>query len=45
MKNIFTRPVKYEIRQNNVDAKMITYFTKNYENDICDILIELWERD
>ena len=24
---------------------MITYFTANYENDICDNLIELWERD
>ena len=24
---------------------MITYFTGNYENDICDNLIELWEKD
>ena len=24
---------------------MITYFTGNYENDICDDLIELWEKD
>ena len=24
---------------------MITYFTANYENPICDKLIELWERD
>ena len=24
---------------------MMTYFTANYENDICDNLIELWERD
>ena len=24
---------------------MITYFTANYENDICDNLIELWEKD
>ena len=24
---------------------MITYFTANYENDICGSLIELWERD
>ena len=36
---------KYEIRLHNVDTNMITYFTANYENDICDSLIELWERD
>ena len=24
---------------------MITYFTANYDNDICGNLIELWERD
>ena len=24
---------------------MIRYFTANYENDICDNLIEVWERD
>ena len=24
---------------------MRTYFTTNYENDICGNLIELWERD
>ena len=24
---------------------MITYFTANYEDDICDNKIELWERD
>ena len=24
---------------------MITYFTANYEDDICDNIIELWERD
>ena len=24
---------------------MIIYFTENYENNICDNLIELWERD
>ena len=24
---------------------MIKYFTTNYENDICDSLIEVWERD
>ena len=36
---------KYEIRLNNVDANMITCFTANYENDICDNLIELWDRD
>ena len=29
---------------NNVDASMITYFKANYENDICDNLIKLWER-
>ena len=39
------RSEKYEIRLNNVDANMITYFTANYENDICDNLIELWEKD
>ena len=39
------RSEKYEIRLNNVNANMITYFTANYENDVCDILIELWERD
>ena len=39
------RSEKYEVRLNNVDANMITYFTANYENDICDNLIELWERD
>ena len=36
---------KYEIRLNNVDANMITCITANYENDICDNLIELWDRD
>ena len=39
------RPEKYEILVNNIDAKIITYFTANYDNDICDNLIELWERD
>ena len=39
------RSEKYEIQLNNVDANMITYFTANYENDICDNLIELWERE
>ena len=39
------RSEKYEVRLTNVDANMITYFTANYENDICDNLIELWERD
>ena len=39
------RSEQYEIRLNNVDANMITYFTANYENDICGSLIELWERD
>ena len=24
---------------------MITYFTANYEDDICDNITELWERD
>ena len=45
--HLYTRPCskKYEIRLNNVDATIITYFTANYENDICDNLIELWERD
>ena len=38
-------PEKYEIRLNNVDWNMIAYFTANHENDICDNLIELWERD
>ena len=38
-------PEKYEIRLNNVDSNMIAYFTANHENDICDNLIELWERD
>ena len=36
---------KYEILLNNVDANMITCITTNYENDICDNLIELWDRD
>ena len=37
----YTRPCskKYEIQLNNVDANIITYFTANYENDICDNLI------
>ena len=39
------RSEKYEILVNNIDEKMITYFTANYDNDICDNLIELWERD
>ena len=39
------RSEKHEIRLNNANANMITYFTANYENDIFDILIELWERD
>ena len=39
------RSEKYEIRLNNTDANMITYLRANYENDICDNLIELWERD
>ena len=39
------RSEKYEMRLNNIDARMITYFTANDENDICDNLIELWERD
>ena len=39
------RSEQYEIWLNNVDANMITYFTANYENDICGSLIELWERD
>ena len=39
------RPEKYEILVNNIDEKMITYFTANYDNDICANLIELWERD
>ena len=34
---------KYEIRLNNLDPIMITYFTENYESDIYDNLIELWE--
>ena len=29
----------------NVDTSMIAYFTVNYENDLCDNLIELSERD
>ena len=39
------RSEKYKIRLNNIDANMIIYFTINCENDICDNLIELWERD
>ena len=39
------RSEKYKIRLNNVDANIIAYFTANCENDICDNLIELWERD
>ena len=39
------RSENYELQLNNVDASMITYVTANYENDICDNLIELWERD
>ena len=39
------RSEKYEIWLNNYDTNMITYFTANYENNICDNLIELWERD
>ena len=35
----------YKIQLNNVDANMITYFTANNENNICDNLIELQERD
>ena len=33
------RSEKYEIRLNIVDANMVTYFTANYERDICDNLI------
>ena len=36
---------KYEIQLSNLDANMITYFTANYENNICDNLIELCERE
>ena len=39
------RSEKYEIRLNNIDANMRTYFTANHENEICDNLIELWKRD
>ena len=39
------RSERYEMRLNNIDAKMIKYLTANYENDICDNLIELWKRD
>ena len=39
------RSEKYEIRLNNVDGNIITHFTANYKNNICDNLIELWERD
>ena len=38
------RSEKYEIRLNNIDANMTTYFTASYENGICENLIELWER-
>ena len=34
---------KYEMRLNNLDPNMITYFTENYESHIYDNLIELWE--
>ena len=36
---------KYETPLNNVDENMITYFTAEYENDIWDNLIKLWERN
>ena len=36
---------KYEIWLNNVDGNIITHFTANYKNNICDNLIELWDRD
>ena len=39
------RSETYEIRLNNIDANMVTYFRANYENVICDNLIELWEKD
>ena len=39
------RSEKYEILVNNIHEKTITYFIANYDNDICDNLIELWERD
>ena len=39
------RSEKYEIWLNNVAANMITYFTANYEKDISDNLLKLWERD
>ena len=39
------RSEKYDTRLNNVDANMTAYLLANYENDICDNLIELWERD
>ena len=41
----YLRSEKYEIRVNNIDEKMITYFTANHKNDICDNLIESWESD
>ena len=39
------RSEKYEIELNNVDANMITHFTTNYQNNIYDNLVELWQRD
>ena len=39
------RSEKYDTRLNNVDANMTACLLANYENDICDNLIELWERD
>ena len=39
------RSEKYEIRLNQVDANIIAYFTGNYGKNICDNLVELWERD
>ena len=39
------RSGKYEIWLNNVAANTITYFTANYEKNICDNLLKLWDRD
>lgn len=36
---------KYETELSNVDGNVVTYFTLNYENHICDNSIELWEKD
>ena len=39
------RSQKYLERFQTLDANMIAHFTMEYDNDVCNSLIELWEND